>query len=87
MAGRFEYSAIPAYTKEALDRYEEQHLRPGGFLTAVLEGDLFGAVARADDTNLAALAPLVVYVYSEVHAPTGYRGCVEKWCNQKEYNG
>ena len=46
---------IPAHTKAALDRYVNDRLLPGGFLTAVLSNDLFGAVGSADSENLAAL--------------------------------
>lgn len=84
MVGRFDYAAIPLYTREALEHYEKQHFQPGDFLTAVLEGNLLAAVALADEDNLAALAPLVMFVFNKVHAPTGQRGCVAEWCNQKE---
>ena len=45
-------TTIPEHTKGALDRYVDHGLEPGGFLTAVLTNDLFGAVARADSENI-----------------------------------
>lgn len=35
---------IPEHTKAALDRYVNDRIPPGGFLTAVLTNDLTGAV-------------------------------------------
>lgn len=57
---------IPQYTKESLDRYVNHRIQPGGFLTAVLSNDLFGAVARADRENKLALSEICQYIYNEV---------------------
>lgn len=50
---------IPVGTIEALTRYLEYGISPGSGLTAVLEGDLFGAYASLDRDNLSALNEIV----------------------------
>lgn len=57
---------IPDHTLSALDRYVNQRIQPGGFLTAVLSNDLFGAVAKADSANKLALYDICQYIYNEV---------------------
>ena len=59
---------IPAHTQGALARYVECGFMPGGFLTAVLNNDLFGAVTRADELNVQVLPEIVRYVYNELPA-------------------
>jgi len=53
-------------TKESLERYVNHRIQPGGFLTAVLSNDLFGAVTRADRENKLALSEICQYIYNEV---------------------
>lgn len=78
---------IPAHTKAALDRYVNDRILPGGFLTAVLTNDLFGAVGYADSTNLAALPDIVRYVYNELPSGCwGSRDVMWKWINEKFYD-
>ena len=79
--------AIPAHTKAALDRYVNDRIMPGGFLTAVLSNDLFGAVAHADRSNLEALTEIVKYVYNEL--PSGCWGSKDimwRWVENKFYD-
>jgi hypothetical protein len=56
---------IPDYTLEALQRYFEYGLPPGSFLTAVLQNDLMGALAKADEYNKEALQDICSLVYWE----------------------
>ena len=71
---------IPSHTLAALNRYVEHKLAPGGFLTAVLSNDLFGAVARADSENLVALPDIVKYIYNELPSDCwGSRGIVNRF--------
>lgn len=44
-------------------------IRPGNFLSAVVDGDLFEAVGRADDENKEKLADYVAFFYN--YAPSG----------------
>lgn len=73
---------IPERTLSALKRYVEDHIRPGGFLTAVLENFLFGALFRADPENKEALEEIVFYCFEML--PGGCWGSKEKvdrWCS------
>jgi hypothetical protein len=60
------YDNIPKKTMDAMTRWSEHGVRPGSFLRAVLENDLFTAVGRADHENLPALPAIVSYVYQEL---------------------
>jgi hypothetical protein len=44
------YAGIPSLTREALWNYMAYGLPPGGFLSAVLENDLYRAIFSADHT-------------------------------------
>lgn len=52
-------AVIPPRTVGSLARWVFKAIPPGGFVTAVLQGDLFQAVARADDDNRRALVQIV----------------------------
>ena len=60
------YDNIPTQTRMALCGYVEEGILPGGFLTAVLCNDLFGAVTHADTENAAALTTIVKFIYNRV---------------------
>ena len=62
-----EYTARPQ-TLQSIKDYVERGWQPGGFVTAVLENDLAGAIARADADNLRNLPAIVAFVYAEVPA-------------------
>lgn len=60
---------IPAHMHQGVRDYVFNRLEPGGFLTAVLENDLKGAVGRADNinrTHLAAWANFVVWALPSI---------------------
>lgn len=54
---------------DALRLYFEKRIPPGHFLTAVLEGDLFEALSRADEKNINALKAYGMWLWNE--APEG----------------
>ncbi len=71
---------IPGQLLAALERYEKQGMRTGGFLYAVLCNDLMEAVNRADPEGLAALRDICLYVYNEMPSPShGSKEAVEAW--------
>ena len=77
-----EYDRIPQSTRDSLDRYAQQRIPVGDFLTAVLSNNLFGACAYADQHNIVALGQIVKYIYN--HLPSGCHGSadnVAKWLN------
>ena len=62
--------------KESLNRYTKDRIPTGGFLTAVLENDLMGAIARADHINIQRLPEICKYIYNEL--PSSIWGSREK---------
>ena len=53
-----EFEAIPDNIRGGLERYVAHHIKPGGFLSAVILGELFEAVRRADPESRKAI-PLI----------------------------
>jgi len=69
---------LPEHCQAGLRRYIEDHVQPGGFLSAVLRNDLRDAVMAADDINRARLDQYVIFLYN--HAPSACWGG-ERWFN------
>lgn len=72
------YDLLP--NLDGLQRYVNQRVPCGGFLTAVLENNLRLAVERADDTNIWLIPVYVSWLYN--HAPSdcwGSREAVTHW--------
>lgn len=75
---------IPMTIRDSLNRYVSQHVKPGGFLTAVLENDLINAHWLADSENLAALDELLKKIYNEIPGNAwGSPEKVEAWLAAK----
>jgi len=80
-----DYSKVPAHMQEALERYVEHHIRPGSFLTAILENDFIRAFAQADTTNRNYLAQWAETLYWELpSACWGSKEKVESWLDKRE---
>jgi hypothetical protein len=74
------FKNIPPAVKASLDAWGESAQPPGGFVMAVLENDLQGAFALADDASLANMHAIVLYVYNElVSACWGNKEKIEAW--------
>ena len=56
---------IPSRMMGAIERYVNQGIPPGDFLTAVICNDLYEAVGRADEENMANLPAYVHFFYNE----------------------
>jgi len=56
---------MPDATLETMALYVREGIRTGSFCEAVLSNDLFGAFARADEGNRAAIGAIVEFVYNE----------------------
>jgi len=67
---------IPRDTKSGVDQYVDHGVPTGSFLRAVLENDLFEAVAKADYHNKLALAAICEYIYN--YTPTTCHGSPEE---------
>ena len=78
-------NSVPSHTIEALDRYWTHGYEPGSFLAALLCGDVYNAIVRADPWNKESLGHIVYYI---VHnAPRGSYGSPElyqDWVNRGE---
>ena len=61
----FLFYGIPEGLRPGLERYITQGVQPGGFLTAVLENDLFGAMTKADPLSDETLADICRLIYNE----------------------
>lgn len=62
-----ELKLLPGNLQGGLRRYFEDRIETGGFLRAVLENDLHGAIRKADASSELALPQLVRWLYN--HAP------------------
>lgn len=61
--------SVPRHSHKGLVRWILLGIYPGGFLTAVLEGDLYEALGRADEINRHALWDYANFLYN--HSPSG----------------
>ena len=70
---------------QTLEHYLMRGFAPGGFTTAVLAGDLFGAVAKADHWNKPAIAEIVQEVLWKCpsHAIGSYEA-VKAWIDDED---
>lgn len=79
---------IPDYMRPGMIKWIENGVRPGGFLTAVLSNDLFGAFIRADDINMTRIKDYVQFLYC--YAPAACFGSLDKvelWEKRGGLNG
>lgn len=71
---------LPSHLRGALLRYVDFRVRPGGFLTAVLQNDLTGAVQLADSQSRQALPAIVEWLQGNApSAAWGSKGAVAAW--------
>ena len=78
-----DYSKIPELTMTGLTNYRDHHIKPGQFVMAVLENNLFEAFGRADEFNKAAMHQIVKWVYNRLSpAPWGNSAAIREWIAQ-----
>ena len=80
-----DYITIKQSTIDALIRYAEKGIPPGGFLRGVLTNNFSEAVGRADEDNRRALYAIHIFVYNEM--PADCWGSVEKVNAWIDHNG
>ena len=76
---------MPEYMREGIINYILHGLPPGGFLEAIICGDFFEAVRRADDNNIANLPAYATYFFN--NAPMACFGSpmkMEAWIKRKQ---
>ena len=81
----YNYETLPKGLQDGMQRYLEQGIAPGHFLTAVLKNNLSEAVMRADADNLKELPSIVKWMHWEI--PSAAHGSiikVKEWINNIE---
>lgn len=82
---KFNEYFIPKRMMPGIYNYIMHGQLPGAFLCAVIRGDLFEAVGRADEENVKNLLAYCAYFYNE--APSGCYGSnykMQAWVAKKE---
>ena len=80
-----DYSGIPEHMRESVRLYLEHGLKPGSFLTAILEDKLVESVAQVDNINIAQIVSWAKFLWNEM--PMGSWGSKEKveaWIKKKK---
>lgn len=73
-------SQVPPLLMNGLDQYVEHRIRTGGFLEAILKGDLYDTMQKGDLTNLMRIKPIVDYIiYCLPASSYGSAEKVEAW--------
>jgi len=75
---------IPDYMHKGICLYIDNHVKPGDFLTAVIENNLHESMSRADDNNLRNLLAYPAFFYE--HAPSqcwGSTKAMTEWLKMK----
>lgn len=71
---------IPPRMMSGLENWVLYGVKPGDFLTAVLENNLINAVSRADSENLKNLPAYAIYCYNELpQGAWGSKAKVDQW--------
>lgn len=76
---------IPKEIEKSLILYRDEHIKPGGFLEAVLANDLMEAFGRADIYNRMEMFNICLYVYNNM--PRNCHGSYEivrAWLNKRK---
>jgi hypothetical protein len=69
--------------KITIDGYITKRLTPSNFVRSVLENDLMGAFAIADDDNIRDMHEIIKYVYNNTpSASWGSKDIVDRWLNE-----
>lgn len=73
------YAHIPEHMRDGARRYLENGIKPGGFMTAVLENNFSEAVMRADTTNIGLLKNYQAFLRAVPKACWGSPEAVHQW--------
>lgn len=79
------YSLIPEHMRDGVKLYLEYGIRPGSFLTTVLENNLVKSIALADNVNQAHIVEWAKFLYNELPMESwGSKEKVNAWIEKKE---
>lgn len=80
-----EYQALPKMGLRSLELYVNNRIKPGDFLTGVLENDLQKACAHADRENAPLITLWAKLIYNHTPSPCwGRPGKVRTWLSREE---
>ena len=71
-----DYTLLPGHIRGGAQRWIENGIQPGSFLTAVIRNDLTDSFAQADDINVYRMFDIVKFFYNE--APESCWGSRER---------
>lgn len=80
----FDNFQVPLHIRGALERYVNNRIAPGGFLTALLANDLMESMGRADHINKRYIFEICNWVYN--CAPRNCHGsyeAIDNWISSK----
>ena len=85
MTYKFHQYYISERMMDSIERYTTFHIRPEGFLQAVICNDLKEAIGRADDENMANLPAYIAYFYNDAPASCwGSKENMKLWLAQRK---
>lgn len=71
---------IPPHMHDGLRRYVEDHIKPGGFLYALLCGDIEYAMAKADSINTGYISTYALFFIKHLDPESfGTQARVDLW--------
>lgn len=76
-----DYTNVPEHIRDGLENYLIHGIEPGGFLMAVLTNNLYGAVYRADATNVTRIYHIVCFLHTLPSICFGNKEIVYMWMN------
>lgn len=80
-----DYTKLPKRLRSGAKRYIEQGIKPGGFLTAVIQNNLKEAVGKADDEMIRVIPSIVGWFYNEApYDCWGSKNDMRKWIQLKD---
>ena len=77
-----QFSPIPERMRGALKRYVIDRIAPGSFLTRVIQNDLKGAYAYADDENIKLIGLYVLWFDKHAACSWGSPSAMAKWLKE-----
>lgn len=83
----YEYSRdhVPEHAQESIENYLMFGYHPGGFMSAMLAGDLFRAASSGDQANGPGMQGIANWIqHSAPHGSWGSYEAVENWCRDVE---
>ena len=76
---------VPDHAQEAIENYLMLGFHPGGFISAMLAGDLFTAAGSGDQANGPRMQTIAKWImHSAPHGSWGSYELIEKWVKDED---